>query len=178
MLQINWLGSQDRPYVALSPFLSPIWLLLMSLSFCFSSPPPFHPVRSGWVTLRRAEEKRGGRAEELSWAPTQALGEARCELHTSRQWQRVCSYGSVRQCLQTVHGPFTASALQKLPQELCAQNLIQHAKSVCRSPDSSCLPNTLNLFQRYHFAWWCFLFEILLLTYAGVLTLLLTHQVT
>lgn len=32
---------------------------------------------------------------------------------------------------------------KKLPPELCAQNLIQHAKSVCRSPD--CLPNTLNL---------------------------------
>lgn len=34
---------------------------------------------------------------------------------------------------------------KKLPPELCAQNLIQHAKSVCRSPD--CLPNTLNLYS-------------------------------
>lgn len=54
-----------------------------------------------------------------------------------------CSYGSVRHCVHTVHGPFAALALQKLPPELCVQNLIQHARSVCRSPD--CLPNTLNL---------------------------------
>lgn len=54
-----------------------------------------------------------------------------------------CSYGSVRQRAQTARGPFTAPALQKLPPELPVQNLIRHAKSVCRSPD--CLPNTLNL---------------------------------
>lgn len=111
----------------------------LSLSFCFSSPPPSQPDRSGRGTLRREEG--------LSSAPVHALGEARCELHTSQQWQLVCCYGCVRQSLQTVHGPFTAPALQKLPQELCTQNLIQHAKSVCRSPDSPCLPNTLNLFS-------------------------------
>lgn len=121
--------------------LSDYWWCL-SLSFCFSSPPTSQPDRSGWVTLRRGEG-----LPSPSWAPVQALGGARCELHTSQQWQPVCSYGSVRQCLQTVHGPFTAPALQKLPPELCAHNLIQHAKSVCRSPDSSCLPNTLNLFS-------------------------------
>lgn len=123
----------------LFPPLSPIRLLLMFRSFF--SDFPLLPLlcrtdRSGWVVLRR-----GKRAEvllSLSWAPVPA----RCELHTSQQWQPDCS---VRYCLQTVHGPFTPSALQKLPPELCAQNLIQHAKSVCRSPD--CLPNTLNLFN-------------------------------
>ncbi len=121
--------------------LSPIWLLLMPLSFCFSSP-PFQSDSS--VTA----ERRRRRAEVLpstSWAPVQALGGAGCELHTSKRWQPDCSYGSVRHCLQTVRGSFTAPALQKLPRELCAQNLIQHAKSVRRSPD--CLPNTLNLFS-------------------------------
>lgn len=117
----------------------------VSLSLCFPSPPVF----SAWQEwLSYTEERRG--AEVLpspSWAPVQALGGARCEMHTSQQWQPGCSYGSVRQCLQTVHGPFTAPALQKLPPELCVQDLIQHAKSVCRSPDSSCLPNTLNLFS-------------------------------
>lgn len=77
-----------------------------------------------------------------------------------------CSFGSVRHCVQTARGPFTAPALQKLPPELCVQNLIQHAKSVCRSPD--CLPNTLNLSSDITLSGVVSFFKICFHTYAGV----------
>lgn len=86
-----------------------------------------------------------------------------------------CSYGFVRQCVQTVHGPFAALALQMLPPELCVQNLIQHAKSVCRSPD--CLPNTLNLSSDITLSG-VVSFLKSVSSHAGVPKNQLTHQVT
>lgn len=76
-----------RPGYILSPPLSPIWLLLMSLSiFLFFF---FFPFLAWQEWLSYTEDRRG--AELLlsrCWAPVQALGRVRCELHTSHQWQQ------------------------------------------------------------------------------------------
>lgn len=94
----------------------------MSLSlFFFSSS---LPAWQEWPSY--TDERRGAEAlPSPSWAPVQARGEERCELHSSQQWQAACSYGYVRRTVW--------ACSQLLPRELCAQNLIQNAKSAACS---------------------------------------------
>lgn len=135
MLEINCCDSQGiyLMYYSHHPHLSDYsWCL----SLCFSSPLPSQPDR------RREALKCLGLAELLfkSW-----LERDMCCIPASSDSQAappMALLGAVcRQCM--AHSKLLP--FKKLPPELCAQNLIQHAKSVCRSPD--CLPNTLNLYS-------------------------------
>lgn len=141
----------------------------VSFPYCFSFPPLPQLDRSGRITPRREEGLTRCRAlAELLFKLWVKQDVSCIPASSDSQSASMALLDSVcRQCT----APFTAPVLQKMPRELCAQNLIQNAKLVCRSPGSPCLPSTLNLSSDIiSFLFKCYLLEKCYHTYEGVTT--------
>lgn len=105
-------------YVLSQP-LSPVCYSL-SLSIVGYLLLPCQPNGSGWVILRTGEGLKC----------SSALGKARCELHTSHQWQQRLLLWLSALCADSAWPVHCSRPSKAAPPERCFQNLIQHARSV------------------------------------------------